>query len=340
MSGPSPTQRSLTRDDVAWYVRASLGPGRDVVDCGPLGGGGFATVWWLTLDDGGAAVLKVAPPPGARLLRYERGLAAAEARYFRLVAAHAPQVPVPRVLHHGRDPERGEWLLTDRLPGRPLAELTADVDAGPARADFGAATVALHRITGDRYGYDGDRSGGPTWSRAFAAIIDDLLADAVDWDVAPPGGPRLIRELVRHHAGALDEVRRPALLHFDGWDGNVLAAPDATGAYRMCGLVDGERYLWGDPLLDLVSPLLFRRAEDEPDHPFLRGWRAAGGHPAAFDPAARVRLGLYRLHLYLLMIVEMPSRGMTGENASGRSALLVELLDRELADLGRGLPRP
>ncbi|SCF11300.1 Phosphotransferase enzyme family protein [Micromonospora haikouensis] len=258
MSGPSPTQRSLTRDDVAWHVRASLGPGRGVVDCGPLGGGGFATVWWLTLDDGAAAVLKVAPPPGARLLRYERGLAAAEARYFRLVAAHAPQVPVPRVLHHGRDPERGEWLLTDRLPGRPLAELTADVDAGPARADFGAATVALHRITGD----------------------------------------------------------------------------------RMCGLVDGERYLWGDPLLDLVSPLLFRRAENEPDHPFLRGWRAAGGHPAAFDPAARVRLGLYRLHLYLLMIVEMPSRGMTGENASGRSALLVELLDRELADLGRGLPRP
>ncbi|GIJ37817.1 hypothetical protein [Micromonospora andamanensis] len=42
----------------------------------------------------------------------------------------------------------------------------------------------------------------------------------------------------------------------------------------MCGLVDGERFLYGDPLLDLVSPLLFRGAEDEPRHPFLRGYAA------------------------------------------------------------------
>ena len=55
-------------------------------------------------------------------------------------------------------------------------------------------------------------------------------------------------------------MTRPALLHFDLWDGNVLGGPDG-----LTGLVDGERWLFGDPLMDIVSPALRRRIEREPD---------------------------------------------------------------------------
>ncbi|RUL90627.1 aminoglycoside phosphotransferase family protein [Verrucosispora sp. FIM060022] len=330
----SPTQQVLSPDDVADYIAASFGADRQVADCGPLTGGGFATVWWVRLDDGADVVLKVGPPSHVPLLRYETGMLAAEARYFRLVAARAPQVPVPPVLHHGRDTRLGEWLVTGRLPGRALPDL--DGAGEGARYDFGATMATLHRITGDRFGYDAGRTGGTTWSAAFAAIIDDLLADAADWNVTLPAPPQRFRELVARHTDLLDQVRRPALLHFDGWDGNVLAAPDAHGAYRMCGLVDGERFLYGDPMLDLVSPLLFRRAEDEPEHPFLHGYADAVGTPLVFDDRVRRRLALYRMHLHLLMTVEMPSRGITVDNDPGRHTLLAELLDRDLADLSRG----
>ncbi|GIJ26677.1 phosphotransferase [Micromonospora qiuiae] len=331
MSILSPTQRLLSPGDVADFIRASFGPGGRVHDCGPLTGGGFAAVWWVRLDDGRDVVLKVAPPPSVRLLRYEADMLAAEARYFRLVAEHAPQVPVPPVLHHGRDPRLGEWLITGRLPGQALPELDGDDSA--ARYDFGTAVAALHQISGDRFGYDAGRTGGATWSSAFTAIIEDLLADAADWGVTLPTPPQRFRALVARHADLLDQVRRPVLLHFDAWDGNVLATPDDTGAYRMCGLVDGERFLYGDPLLDLVSPLLFRRAEDEPEHPFLRGYADASGTPLVFDDGARRRLALYRMHLHLLMTVEMPSRGITPDNDPGRHTLLAKLLDRDLADL-------
>ncbi|RZU75662.1 fructosamine-3-kinase [Micromonospora kangleipakensis] len=330
----SPTRRRLDPDQVRRYVAASLGPSSRVTDCGPLDGGGFAAVWWVTLDDRRRVVLKVGPPPQVPLLRYERGLVAAEARYLRRVAAQAPTVPVPPLLHHGSDPELGDWLLTGLLAGRTLHDLAeAGVDTRRARAEFGAALAALHRVTGDRYGYDGDRAGGATWRAAFTAMLDDLLADAADWRVPLPVPARRIRELVGRHAHVLDAVRRPALLHFDGWAGNVLAVPGADGAPRLSGLVDGERHLHGDPLLDLVSPLLFRRTEDEPDDPFLRGYRMVTPYP--LDAGARRRLGLYRLHLYLLMTVEMPSRGMTAGSHPGRVARLAELLDRELADLAR-----
>jgi fructosamine-3-kinase len=149
-------------------------------------------------------------------------------------------------------------------------------------------------------------------------MIDSLRADAAAWNVPLPP----LDGVVSRYRDVLAAVTRPALLHFDLWDGNVLAGPDGG----LTGLVDGERYLYGDPLLDLVSPALMRRIEDLPDHPFLAGYR-----PAPFDEAARIRLALYRVHLYALMIAEGPSRGI--QLADGRHDHLTGLLNRELADL-------
>ncbi|MGC4892701.1 phosphotransferase family protein [Micromonospora sp. DT31] len=328
----SPTQRDLDPGQVRRFLTASLGSGAEVADCGPLSGGGFAAVWWVRLADGRDVVLKVGPPPHVRLLRYERDMIGAEARYLRLVAARAPGVPVPALLHHGRHRDLGDWLLTARLPGRTLWDLTrAGADVGPLRAGFGRALAAVHTVTGERYGYDGGRASAGTWREAYLAMVDDLLADAADWAVPLPVPASRIRDLVARHAAVLDAVRRPALLHFDGWAGNVLAVDGPDGTPRLSGLVDGERYLWGDPLVDLVSPLLFRRAEDEPDDPLVRAYREAS--PVPFDAGVRRRLGLYRLYLYLLMTVEMPSRNITAASDPGRVELLATLLDAELGDL-------
>jgi fructosamine-3-kinase len=297
---PSPTQRTLTPADIA--ALADLSFGAAVEECAELTGGGYAAVWRVRLDGGRDVVLKVAAPSEVPLLRYEAGLLAAEADYFRLVRARVPAVPVPDVLHEGPD-----WLFTSHLPGTALPEL--DLDAATARRELGAAVARLHTVTGPRFGYPGDRGHGHTWSVAFAAIVDDLLADAEAWRVDLPREPHVIAELVARDADVLDLVDRPALVHFDLWDGNVLAAPDDGGVARLSGLVDGERYLYGDPLIDFVSPALFRRIEDEPDHPFLCGY--ADVTPLDLDPAACRRLRLYRMHLALLMAVEAPSRGMT-----------------------------
>lgn len=123
-----------------------------------------------------------------------------------------------------------------RLPGRnlpALADCADPPDDSAARHDLGAAYAALHQVTGDRFGYDG-RAGAETWAAAFTAIVDDLLADAIDWSVPLPVSADEIRSLVARHAGLLDTVRRPALLHWDGWDGNVLAASACTGCTCIC----------------------------------------------------------------------------------------------------------
>jgi fructosamine-3-kinase len=142
-----------------------------------------------------------------------------------------------------------------------------------------------------------------------------------------PVEPARIRAVVAAHTDLLATVTRPALLHFDLWDGNVLADPDG----HLGGLVDGERYLFGDPLVDFVSPALFRDMFDEPDHPFLAGYRCV--RPFPVDDGVRRRVWLYAVHLYLLMTVEFPSRGMTLATHGARWARQADLLHELLSKL-------
>jgi aminoglycoside phosphotransferase (APT) family kinase protein len=305
----SPTQHDLSTTDIASIVESALGVG--LSGARELSGGTFAAVWRADLADGREVVVKVGPPAAARLLRYEQGLIPAEAEYFEMISARTPGVPVPSVLAVSPDPA---WIITTLLPGTPLAAR----DSPKAREQLGACVARIHGITGPRFGYTGDRAAGDDWPTAFEAIVDALRADAADWNVPLPP----LDGVVARYRDVLAAVTRPALLHFDLWDGNVLAGPDGS----LTGLVDGERYLYGDPLLDFVSPALLRRIEDIPGHPFVAGYR-----PAPFDEPARIRLALYRIHLYVLMIAEGPSRGIP--IADGRHDHLTGLLTQELADL-------
>jgi hypothetical protein len=113
-------------------LTTSLPGGPAIVRRVPLTGGGFAAVTRLDLADGRSIVLKV-PPARPPLLAYEAGMAAAEAAYLRLVAAEAPEVPVPRLLAEGDG-----WLVMTYLPGTPLPELA---DGAAVRRDLGAAVL-------------------------------------------------------------------------------------------------------------------------------------------------------------------------------------------------------
>lgn len=306
----SPTQRQLTPDDVIAAVRTAFGAGTAVTDLAPLRGGSFGSVWRVDLADGRRTVLKAAPLPGTPILTYERDMVGAEAAYLRHAAA-APRVPTARLLYAAE-----EWMLMSLLPGHPMPALPAGVDTSTARRECGAAIARLHTVTGHHFGYDGDRPSASTWPDAVVAIFDALLDDAARFEVALPVPPAEIRSAITAQRAVMAEVTVPSLLHFDLWDGNVLVEAGEDGRHHLSGLVDGERYLWGDPLLDLVSPALLRDILDTPDDPFLAGYLAE--HPVTLDDRAHRRLRVYQAHLYLTMLVEYPSRGMTRDDPPGR----------------------
>jgi aminoglycoside phosphotransferase (APT) family kinase protein len=292
------TAHPLDGAQISQLVRYHFGA--EVTGVTELSGGTYNVVYGVDLAGGRRTVLKVAPPPGQPLLTYETDLVWAEALYYR--RAGEAGLPVPEVLALGLAGEvlPREYVFVSRLPGRLLheADLPSTVDT-EIRRELGRLMAKQHAAPGEWFGYvrrDG-HTRADRWSGSFATMVADILADGVRWDVAVPAG---IPELVDRHRDLLDEVKTPALVHFDLWDGNVLIEDG-----RVTGLLDGERCMYADPLAELVSLALRSPIEDVPG--LLDGY----GLPS-LDPAQRKRITLYTIYLYLLMIVEGPSRGYTG----------------------------
>ena len=74
-------------------------------------------------------------------------------------------------------------------------------------------------------------------------IVDSVLEDgrrkSAEYD------SDRIRAAVLKHAPALDAVAEPRLVHWDAWDPNFFVRNG-----EVTGLVDFERALWADPLME------------------------------------------------------------------------------------------
>ncbi|MFD6277754.1 phosphotransferase family protein [Streptomyces sp. NPDC060209] len=276
-----------------------------------LTGGTYNTVTRVTFGDGSDWVVKI-PPAHTPGLSYEHRLLVNEITFYGAAAAEGGAT-IPQVVHSELDPGApgGAYVVMTARPGRPWSAVSGaltDVETRALRTEFGSIVGRLHGVTGPGgFGYPGEPLGplSPTWREAFTAMTDAVLADAERYGARLPRPVDRIREVLAGASDVLDEVTRPALVHFDLWQGNLLVTGE-PGARRIGGIIDGERMFWGDPVADLVSTSLF--GDPETDLDFLAGYAAATGSPVVFTPSLRRRLNLCRSYLYLIMLTETVPR--------------------------------
>ncbi|MEU2247442.1 aminoglycoside phosphotransferase family protein [Streptomyces sp. NPDC019224] len=290
-----------------------------IASCEPLTGGTYNAVSRVRLTDGRDWVVKVPPPATRDRLAYEHGLLVNEVTFYHAAAPFAAETAVPLVVRAELDPAAppGPYVVMSARPGQPWHELTgamADGEEARLRNALGRITGRLHGVPAPGgFGYPSGALGplAPTWREAFTTMTDAVLADARRYAARLPRTPADIGALLGAASYVLDDVTRPALVHFDLWQGNILVTGE-PGARRVGGIIDGERMFWGDPAADFVSLALFGDIADDKD--FLAGYGgAAPGGPVEFDGSLRLRLALYRAYLYLIMLVETVPRGVCGE---------------------------
>ncbi|MGW0858561.1 phosphotransferase family protein [Streptomyces sp. NPDC002690] len=304
----------------------------DVLRREPLTGGTYNTVTGITLTDGRAWVLKTPPAPLSGLA-YERDLLVNEVAFYR--ATTDPRVP--GVVRAELDPTApgGPYLIMTSCPGRPWTTVSDALGADERlrlRAELGGVVAGLHAVTGtDGYGYPAAPLGplAATWREAFSAMAGAVLADADAFGARLPVPTARVREVLAGAAYVLDDVTRPALVHFDLWDGNLLVDGE-PGNLRLSGVIDGERMFWGDPVADFVSLALLGDLSADPA--FLAGY-AAGGGDAEFTPSVRLRLALYSTYLYLIMLTEAVPRGYGAEQQEWLQAEIAPRLVAALAEV-------
>ncbi|MCC3761883.1 aminoglycoside phosphotransferase family protein [Glycomyces sp. TRM65418] len=312
----------LARADVEAIARRHLPGPVDVVGHEEFQDGFFNAAHALELADGRHVVVKVAPDRNLKLLRYEVDLMATEIECFE--RGLAAGVPMP-ALHYG-DPDGGVMII-DRLNGVTLPNARDDMSEAEllaVRREIGALSARFATVTGERFGYPrkSGRTVADTWSESFQAMIADVLADAAEQGSPLPRPAEEIAALVAAERDLLDEVTRPALVHFDLWDGNVFVERAESG-WRVEAFIDGERAFYGDPIAEIVS-LSFGSAEETAAavDGFLGRELTAGEER---------RLALYRIYLMLILVVECAVRGFDEEQTAHQIKWSTEVLVRNLA---------
>ncbi len=278
---------------LARILAASL-PGAELGEAVELSEGYFNVAYLLRARDGREVVVKVAPAAGTPVMSSETGIMAAEVAAMELVATHAPEVPAPRVL---RFDDTGAvcdapYVVMTVLPGASLSSLGDGLD--PASRDrvwheVGRLTRLVNQVQGPAFGYLAQPGmHGHDWAEVFTTMLGWTLDDAARMQVELPVPPERVRTLLSRDRRVFEEVRTPQLVHWDLWAGNVFVADG-----QVTGLIDWERSLWGDPLLEVG----FRTyAESEV---FLAGYGRAG-----LSPTERLRALWYDVYLLLIAAQE------------------------------------
>jgi len=258
--------------------------------------GWFNAAYALNLSDGRRVVLKVAPPPDVEVLTYEHDIIHAEVTALGLVRAHTG-APVPEVLWFDDSLRRlaSPWFVMPFVVGESLDQRRADLSPAQQAAIDGALGVhlrAINEIRGDAFGLVApSASKHDTWRDAFTDLWTALLADGVRKNVRLPVSYEDLHAAFVSALDACDEVEEPRLVYWDLWDGNVLIDRDTA---EVRALLDLERALWGDPLMET------QLAPHERRDAFMATYR-----PTQLDtPGGRVRRAAYDLYLHLVMSIE------------------------------------
>ncbi len=306
----SRTKNRKTRDQIAAMAArafdgSTLADGETAVR--ELKEGWFNAAYDVRLADGRNVIVKIAPPRSAEVMAYEHDIMATEVAAMRLVAQN-PAIPVPEILFFdaARDLCDSDYFFMEKLAGDNLEHVKASLapeDSERIYRRIGAILREINGFAGTYFGYDGNpRLRADTWRAAFLAIVDSVLEDGRKKNADFGYSIDEIRVAVLKHAAALEEVTTPQLVHWDAWDLNFFVKDG-----QVTGLLDFERALWADPLMEAQ----FRALAFDGVTESLRGYGKT-----TFTHAEEARCHLYTLHLALVMKTECYYRNYDTDEVS------------------------
>lgn len=259
--------------------------------------GYFNVAYEVVLNGGREVVLKVAPAQDVRVMTHEKNIMYAEVQAMEKAMEHGG-IPVPKVL--GYDDSlticKSPYFFMEKLEGSSLNEIKDSLtqeQIDSIHTETGKLCREINRIVCPCFGYPGQPEfQGTDWyivfRRMLEAGIDDAVRGRVDLKIS---ADELLRCLERDKA-SFTEIKEPRLVHWDLWDGNIFVSDG-----RITGLIDWERCIWGDPLLEVGF-----RCHSDSDL-FRKGYGVTG-----FTEPEKRRILWYDIYLFILASLECEYR--------------------------------
>jgi aminoglycoside phosphotransferase (APT) family kinase protein len=301
----SKTKTTLTPKIIEMLTKAQFGSTVKIKKIMPLTAGMFNTAYAIHFENlQPDIVLRIAPHPDQPVLTYEKNMMQREGLILETIQKVESLPFVPKLLGYdfSRQLIERDYMFLEKLSGVPLWDIKEQLTPKNLQAlefQIGKYIAMLGQVKGEYFGYfgDGPGHGSPSWREAFIAIMEAMLDDGETLEAALPVSYDQIREQLHRHADALDEIREPSFVHWDLWQGNVFVKPE-NSKYVIEGIIDWERALWGDPDIETAVACRFYGPT------FFEGY----GKQLATEGPAAIRQSLYRIYLWLALLIEIKVR--------------------------------
>lgn len=291
------TKNRQTEDTIRRMALAAF-PEKQMESCTELTEGMCNTAYLVRFADGSRSVLKIAPAGRQGLMSNEVNLMDAEVNAMRIVRKSGA-VKVADVQYYDKSGTLcdGNYFFMEVLDGQSYVsvkdQLTEEEQAAIGY-EIGVAERRITSIPGEKYGLLGEET--CRYQSLFDFVLhlmSNVISDAERKNIAV-GVPfeEILTELQADRM-IFEEVTQPVLVHWDMWEGNIFVKEK-----QISGIIDWERAMWGEALMDDRFRRHTRTAE------FLKGYGME------YITAAQMRrIWWYDVFLYLTMMTEGAFRG-------------------------------
>lgn len=312
----SKSKKPLAITEIQQIIDASFG----TVNLGSiieLTDGWFNTAYSIELPDlGQEVVMKVAPPSEVKILTYEKNIMKTEVQVYKILKEKT-DVPVPEILsfNFNQDIINRDYFIMEKLKGIPWNKIKSKLSHkqnDQLKYKTGVYAARINSIIGNHFGYFTDlkKSYNKSWKNTFVNMIKNVLHDGVELHIELPRSYKDIMKLIKTKAEILEDVKVPHLVHWDLWEGNIFIIEYEQKEYSIEGIIDCERALWGDPLIEYE----FMYAPS--NQAFLKGFETETKEKFEYTNDLELRRRLYNIYLFLIIVTEANSRGYHGSEAT------------------------
>lgn len=254
MNAQSSLYQELTESELT-AIMASVFPDEPVISYHLLTGGLFNTTYRV-ITQGHDVVLRMGPVHRELLLPYEHDLMAAEVLTDRLCLENG--IPASTVLHLDTTKTivDRDFMVVDRIESLPLSDPSIPEECKAALLlECGKLVRKMHTVTGSQFGRLAKvvtGQGFDTWYDAIVAEFQDVFSKAAEFSLFDPSLQPRILAFLDQRKDALNTLAEPHLAHCDLWAGNILVQKSGD-TYSLCAIIDGDRAVFGDPMLDIST---------------------------------------------------------------------------------------
>lgn len=290
------TKNNQTSETIINMAKAAF-PERGLPEIKELTEGMCNAAYELNYEDGFKTVLKIASPLEDGRMSHEAHLMETEVRAMRLVAEKT-DIKVAEVYKYDTTRElcSGDYFFMESLEGSSwvaVMDSLGDEVNSQLRMEVGELQRQLSEVKGEKFGQVGDDEHLFDSLYEFTYyLIKNVLEDAEKRDVVIGVSKADVLCKLEGDRKIFDSIKTPSLVHWDMWEANIFVNDG-----HISGIIDWERSLWGDPLMD-------DRFRDHNRHDdFLKGFGIE-----ELSEAELRRIYWYDLLLYLIMMTEVTYR--------------------------------